>query len=160
MQDRSKNILLFVFTMFVSVIFLQSLYFKYTNSLETQYIFGTLNDWAGSYGFNGLFSSKGFFSQYLIATFELIASILLLVSYFLKKSVIHIIGALISLGVISGAIFFHLFTPLGVEVLNADGSMDGGELFYLSCGVWVSAGVLLFLRRKEILEMYHTSKFW
>ena len=30
--------------------------------------------------------------------------------------------------VISGAIFFHLFTPLGVQVRNADGSLEG-ELF-------------------------------
>ena len=28
------------------------------------------------------------------------------------------------MGVISGAIFFHLFTPLGVAVINADGTVQ------------------------------------
>ena len=37
-----------------------------------------------------------------------------------------------------GAIFFHLFTPLGVAVVNTDGSSDGGELFLLACGVWLA----------------------
>ncbi|MBL8157361.1 MAG: hypothetical protein JNM70_24535, partial [Anaerolineae bacterium] len=56
-------------------------------------------------------------------------------------------GAAMALGVISGAIFFHLFTPLGVAVINADGSSDGGELFALACGVWLASAALLALRR-------------
>ena len=48
---------------------------------------------------------------------------------------------------VSGAIFFHLFTPLGVAVRNADGSSDGGELFALACGVWLSCALLLWMRR-------------
>ncbi len=146
--------------MYISIIFIQSLFFKYSDSPETQYIFGVLDDWAGRYGFNGIFSVNGIFSQYVVATSELIASILLLVGYFLKKPLVNAGGAGMSLGVISGAIFFHLFTPLGIEVLNADGSKDGGELFYLSCGVWISAGILIFLHRKEFLEAYRTREFW
>ena len=52
---------------------------------------------------------------------------------------------------ISGAIFFHLFTPQGVAVVNtdgsSDGSSDGGKLFMLACGVWVACALLLWLRR-------------
>ena len=52
---------------------------------------------------------------------------------------------------ISGAIFFHLFTPLGVQVRNTDGSLDGGELFALACGVWLAAAAtLLVLRRRSV----------
>ncbi len=160
MSNRPNQIIHFILTMYISIIFIQSLFFKYTDSPETQYIFGTLNEWAGTYGFIGIFSTKGIFSQYIVATSELIASIFLLVGYFFKKIVIHTMGAIMSLGVISGAIFFHLFTPLGIEVLNADGSKDGGELFYLSCGVWVSVGILLILRRKEFLDAYRSRKFW
>ena len=61
------------------------------------------------------------------------------------------IGALVSLGVISGAILFHLFTPLGVSVLNADGTRDGGLLFSLACGVWISAAILLFMSRQTVV---------
>ena len=55
-----------------------------------------------------------------------------------------------AMGVISGAIFFHLFTPLGVSVLNADGTHDGGELFALACGVWLASAALLWLGRDTI----------
>jgi hypothetical protein len=56
------------------------------------------------------------------------------------------------MGVISGAIFFHLFTPLGVQVLNTDGTLDGGELFALACGVWISAAAILYLRRQVLVS--------
>ena len=55
-----------------------------------------------------------------------------------------------ALGVITGALFFHIFTPLGVQVLNADGTRDGGELFALACGVWVASALILVLRRKDV----------
>lgn len=152
MQSRSRSILLFVLTAYVAFVFIQSLFFKYTNSPETQYIFGTLNAWAGTLGAPGLFAPNGIFSQYVIGTFELIASTILLVGYFLRKPVVHAAGSLMSLGVISGAIFFHLFTPLGVQVLNTDGTLDGGELFTLACGVWVSSLIILLLRRQEVLN--------
>jgi hypothetical protein len=64
-----------------------------------------------------------------------------------------VLGAAMSLGVISGAIFFHLFTPLGVQVLNADGTKDGGQLFALACGVWVSSAIILLLQKAFILEI-------
>lgn len=159
MQSRSRSILLFVLTAYVAFVFIQSLFFKYTNSPETQYIFGTLNAWAASLGAPGLFAPNGIFSQYVIGTFELIASSILLIGYFLKKPVIHAAGALMSLGVISGAIFFHLFTPLGVQVLNTDGTLDGGELFSLACGVWVASFLILLLRRAEVMQAIQRRKF-
>jgi hypothetical protein len=57
------------------------------------------------------------------------------------------------LGVISGAIFFHLFTPLGVAVVNADGTGDGGQLFMMACGVWISCLGLLVIRRELLLNL-------
>jgi hypothetical protein len=58
-----------------------------------------------------------------------------------------------ALGVISGAIFFHLFTPLGVSVLNTDGSRDGGLLFAMACGVWIAAATLLVTNRDLLLSL-------
>jgi hypothetical protein len=62
-------------------------------------------------------------------------------------------GALMALAVISGAVFFHLFTPLGVQVMNTDGSLDGGELFALACGVWIASAGILALRRSDLLAL-------
>lgn len=141
----------FVFVIFIAFVFIQSLFFKFTDSPETQYIFGTLDAWAGTLGFAGVFAPGGIFSQYVIGSFELIASVALLASLVPTLRGIRPWAALLALGVISGAIFFHLFTPLGVSVLNA----DGGELFGLACGVWVSAAVLIVLNRDRLPIIGH-----
>lgn len=149
-MQRSRNTALWALTVYITFVFVQSLFFKFTDSPETQYIFGTLDSWAGGLGFPGLFAPHGIFSQYVVGTAELIASCTLLVGAIAKKPVLQGAAALLSLGVISGAIFFHLFTPLGVQVRNADGTLDGGELFALACGVWVSAAAIAFLLRAQL----------
>lgn len=140
----------FVFVIFIAFVFIQSLFFKFTNSPETQYIFSTLDAWAFGFGFGGVFAPNGIFSQYVIGTFELIASVALLASLVPSLRGIRPWAALLALGVISGAIFFHLFTPLGISVLNTDGTQDGGELFALACGVWISAAMLIFFNRDRL----------
>lgn len=160
MSNRIKPIALFVLTAYIAFVFIQSLFFKFTNSPETQYIFGALDGWTRSLGFPGLFTRNGIFSQYVVGTFELIASLTLLTGLILRKPVIHAAGALMGLGVISGAIFFHLFTPLGVQVLNADGTLDGGELFMLACGVWLSSAAILILRRHDIRQAIAERRFF
>jgi len=151
-SSRNQKIALWLLSVVVIFIFVQSLFFKFTDSPETQYIFGTLDKWGASLGFPGLFAHTGIFSQYVVGTGELIASGLLLVGLVAQKPLIQVLGALVSIGVISGAIFFHLFTPLGVQVLNTDGTYDGGELFSLACGVWISSAVILLLRKEVILQ--------
>jgi uncharacterized membrane protein YphA (DoxX/SURF4 family) len=142
-----------VLTIYIAFVFIQSLFFKFTDSPETQYIFGTLEAWGASLGWAGLFAPSGIFSQYVVGTGELIASALLLAGLIPALRLLRALGALLAIGVISGAIFFHLFTPLGVSVLNADGSHDGGELFALACGVWVAAAILLVLSRATITDV-------
>ena len=39
-----------VLTLYIGFVFIQSLFFKFTNSPETQYIFGTLDTWAAGFG--------------------------------------------------------------------------------------------------------------
>lgn len=150
-STRFRNGLLTVLTVYIAFVFVQSLFFKFSNSPETQYIFGTLDAWGASLGFPGLFAPSGIFSQYVVGSMELVASALLLAGLLLRKPWVHALGALMALGVISGALFFHLFTPLGVQVRNTDGSLDGGELFALACGVWLAAAGILALRRLDVL---------
>ncbi len=136
-------------TAYVAFVFVQSLFFKFSGSPETVYIFqGKLDPWAASLGFPGLFAPGGLFSANVVGGFELIASVLLIAGALMASNrTLQVLGAAMGLGVISGAIFFHLFTPLGVAVVNTDGSSDGGELFMLACGVWISCALLLWLRR-------------
>jgi hypothetical protein len=136
-------------TLFVAFVFIQSLFFKFTGSPETVYIFeAKLDPWAASLGFSGVFAPGGIFSAKVVGTFELVASLLLLAGAAMaRQRAVQVVGAAMGLGVISGAIFFHLFTPLGVAVINTDGSSDGGELFMLACGVWISCALLLWMRR-------------
>lgn len=140
-------------TLYIAFVFIQSLFFKFTDSPETQYIFGTLDAWGASLGWPGLFAPTGIFSQYVVGTGELIASIMLLLALMPRFRFLRPLGAVMAIGVISGAIFFHLFTPLGVSVLNTDGTRDGGELFALACGVWVAAAALLLLSREAITDL-------
>ena len=50
----------------------------------------------------------------------------------IRQVQVQVLGAAMGLGVISGTIFFHLVTPLGVAVVNADGSSDGAN-----CSRWL-----------------------
>lgn len=128
-----------------SMVFLDSLRFKFTNAPETQTIFGKLNDWAVSFGADGLFAQTGLFSQYVIGTAELFAAALLLIGIHPAFRRLQAVGALIAFAVMSGAVNFHLWTPLGIDPNN-----DGGGLFFMAVVVWLTSAGLIFLRRKEL----------
>ena len=127
---------------FVIFVFLQSLFFKFTGSEETEIIFSTIAVWMNTVGLDFIAPTFESIGGYLIGGAELIASILLIIPGTRR------LGAVLGLGVISGAIFFHLFTPLGVDrIIDAAGNTDGGILFYMACGVWISC-VLIFILSK------------
>ncbi len=130
-----KQVSVLVLSLYIAFVFVQSLFFKFTGSPESIYIFSTLRDWSGIAIFEP-------FGRWLIGTSELVASILL----FIPR--LRIWGAGMALAIISGAIVFHLFTPLGIEIMG-----DGGLLFALACGVWISSAIILFLSRSEVLAL-------
>jgi uncharacterized membrane protein YphA (DoxX/SURF4 family) len=107
-----------------AVILLQTLYFKFSGAEESVYIFSRLGlePWG----------------RYATGTAELIASILLLIECRAW------LGALLALGIISGAIVAHL-TVLGIVVKD-----DGGLLFGLAVAVFVASAVVVFLHRRQI----------
>lgn len=144
-MDKIKQYLPHALAVFCSAIFLDSLRYKFTDHPNTQEIFGRLNEWAASWGADGLFAHSGLFSQYVIGTAELVASVALLLGILARFRRLQGFGALLGLAVMTGAISFHLFTPLGIDPNN-----DGGGLFMAACGVWLSCAVLVFLRRKEL----------
>jgi uncharacterized membrane protein YphA (DoxX/SURF4 family) len=122
------NVVVWILRLASAIVLLQTLFFKFTAAPESVYIFTKvgMEPW-------GRIGS---------GVVELIASILIL--YPRTTS----IGALLALGTISGAIFFHL-TKLGIVVQN-----DGGQLFILACIVFVCCAILLILFRKQIISFF------
>lgn len=132
-------------SLFMAAVFLDSLRYKFTDHPKTQVIFGRLNGWTTDLGLPGLFARTGLFSQYVIGSIELLASTLLVVGLLPRFRHLQAAGALAGLLVMSGAISFHLFTPLGVDPNN-----DGGGLFAAACVNLVAAVLLLgVFRRRE-----------
>lgn len=135
-------------SVFASVIFLDSLRYKFTDHPNTQEIFGRLDGWAGALGLPGLFGHTGLFSQYVIGTAELFASALLLIGLMPRFRRLGGVGALIGFAVMSGAVNFHLFTPLGIDPNN-----DGGGLFKAAVVVWLTTLALIVIRREELFAL-------
>ncbi|MEM8826478.1 MAG: hypothetical protein AAF205_00430 [Pseudomonadota bacterium] len=142
-----KKYIPIVATLFVCFVFIQSLFFKFAGGApEPAHIFGTLDEWAAGFGLGGWFANDGIFGRYAIGTVELIASTLLLLALLPAMRKLRPFGALIGLGTMTGAIFFHLFTPLGIEVLG-----DGGTLFIMACITWLCCLYLLVTSRHLVL---------
>lgn len=143
MLKNKKIIFISVLSIWISFVFIQSLFFKFTNAPETQHIFETLDIWANdTFGLEGLFLPPGIFNAYVIGSAELVASLLLLFRLISKKEIFTLLGSVLGMGIMTGAISFHLFTPLGVNVQG-----DGGTLFTMACTVWVSCAVLVFMHK-------------
>lgn len=135
--------------LFMAVIFLDSLRYKFTDHPKTQVIFGKLDLWAASLGAGGLFGHTGLFSQYVIGAIELLASTLLIVGLHPRFKPLQAGGALAGLLVMVGAVSFHLFTPLGTDPNN-----DGGGLFLAACvNLAFAMGLLFVFRRGALVEL-------
>lgn len=123
-----KNpIILWIIKLTAVVILLQTLYFKFTAAEESVYIFQTL----GIEPFGRIGSG----------VVELIASILLLIPR------TTLLGALLGLGTMLGAIFSHIFV-LGIEVQH-----DGGTLFILAVITLLCCLILVYTERNKIPEL-------
>ncbi|MEY8848719.1 DoxX family membrane protein [Psychroserpens sp. XS_ASV72] len=108
----------------VAIILIQTLRFKFTAHPDSVYIFTKV----------GLEP----FGRIGIGIAELIAGILLL----FRKTAWA--GALLTLGILGGAIMMHL-TTLGIEVNN-----DKGVLFTTALVTFVLSGIIAYLYRKDI----------
>ncbi|HPF14911.1 MAG: DoxX family membrane protein [Planctomycetes bacterium] len=106
-----------------AIIFLQTLYFKFSGAPESVWIFTKLGvePWG----------------RFAAALSELVAAILLLIPATAR------LGALMGLGIISGALASHLFV-LGIVIQD-----DGGLLFGLAVTTFVACAGLLVGGRKR-----------
>ncbi len=130
-----------ILALFVAFVFLQSLFFKFAEIFSepadiTVYIFSTVGDWIGSLGLPALGEAFIAYGGIVIGLAELIASVLILIT------ATRFWGALIGFGVMSGAIFFHVFTPLGLFPYTDLSCLEAGcpqekALFFMACAVWL-----------------------
>ena len=120
-------IALWILRIMAAVIMLQTLFFKFSGSEESIYIFTHIGmePW-GRIGTGVL---------------ELVASVLIL---YPKTT---FLGAALAMGLMAGAIWFHL-TKLGIEV-----QQDGGLLFFYALAVFVCSAVLLFVYRQDMISI-------
>ena len=124
---KPLHLFFWILRLAVAVILLQTLFFKFTASEESVYIFSTIGmePW-GRIG---------------TGVRELIAALLLLIPRTTA------IGAFLATGLMSGALFFH-FTTLGIEV-----KADGGLLFVYALIVLVCALILLVVHQSQITQL-------
>lgn len=122
-----KNLLSMGLQLLIAVIYLQTLYFKFMAHPDSVYIFSQLG--AEPYGRIGL------------GVIELVTAVLILVPR------TKIWGLMISLGIITGAIFSHLL----VIGLNVQG--DSGVLFGLAIVVLLATLLLLWMHQAEVQNL-------
>lgn len=123
-QNNMKKYLPLALRISVAVILIQTLRFKFLAHPDSVYIFETVG--LEPYGRIG------------IGIIELIAGILLLI----KETAWA--GALLTIGVIGGAIVMHL-TLLGVDIKG-----DGGLLFGMAVLTFIFSIIIAYIYRKNI----------
>jgi uncharacterized membrane protein YphA (DoxX/SURF4 family) len=128
MPTKRANIFFWGLRILAALILLQTLFFKFSAAAESVYIFSTIGmePW-------GRIGS---------GVVELIAAILLLIPRTTA------IGALLGVGVMSGALFFHL-TRLGIVVMD-----DHGQLFVYALLVFFSCAILAWSFRRQLLVFF------
>ena len=119
----TQSVISWILQLVVAVILFQTLFFKFTGAEESVYIFSTL----GVEPWGRIASGVA----------ELVAVALLLY----PPTVIY--GAVLALGVISGALASH--AKLGLVVKG-----DGGLLFMLAVIVFFSSLAIVYLRRADL----------
>ena len=145
-----KTKISWILSLFVAFIFVQSTFFKFSGAEETQIIFSTIGAWMGTIGLPAFLSQTfGTYGGYAVGSVELVATVLILL-----PATRHI-GASVSLVVMSGAIYFHLFTPLGIDrVIDHMGNTDGGALFFTAVAIWVSSAIVIALSGRTRLSAF------
>lgn len=115
-----------------AIVLLQSLFFKFTQAQESVYIFSQL-------GLEPI-------GRIVTGIAELIIGVLLI---FPATS---LFGAVLSVGIIGGAILLHLFV-LGIVVGD-----DGGLLFGLALIVFISSSVSIFIQRDKLISWFKSKR--
>lgn len=161
MPSTISKIASLIISLWISKVFLFSLPYKFTDHPDTQHIFSTIGQWMSDTINTTLGDFFTHFGAVLVGSVELIASCLLIAASLvwvlnavkITKSangyqMLYLLSGLLSSAIMAGAAFFHLFTPLGIEVIH-EGKNDGGSLFYAAVSIFFLGLVLAFINRPK-----------
>lgn len=133
-MQRALRLAPWALSAWIAYIYVWYLQYKFTGHPGSVDLFTTLTDWLG-------FAGHEKAMRIGTGSVELAASILL----FVPRA--QVFGAALSLAIMTGAIFFHLASPLGVDPYG-----DGGVLFKEACVTWLASVAILVLRRREAID--------
>jgi putative oxidoreductase len=136
-MNNNRKIVDWILRLVAASIMLQTLYFKFSASPESVYIFTQvgMEPWG----------------RIAVGILELVASVLLLVN------MTAWLGATLGLGLMMGAIGMHL-TILGITIPNPDGSNDGGQLLIYAVIVSVCSLLILLFRKDQLMTLLRLRK--
>ncbi len=134
-MDRTLKLLTWPAALFIAGILLWYEQFKLTGNQGSVELFQTLADWLFIPAYEKPFRLG-------VAVAEIVASVLVMIP------ATRVAGAGFALAIMSGAIFFHVVSPLGIDPYN-----DGGVLFKQACAVWACAAFILFAYRAEAVTL-------
>jgi hypothetical protein len=162
-MSRIVPVVSWIISLWICKVFLSSIPYKFSGHPDTEHIFSTIGLWIQdiiSVPLGELFIVYG---AIVVGSAELIvSSILLLPAVFfilswvgiVKKTgyraYFHGVGGLLASMVMAGAAFFHIATPLGIEVLH-NGVSDHGSLFYAALSILV-LGLVMALLNFQIIR--------
>src|SRR5690348_9022793 len=129
--SRAQTVVSWALQLLVAGILLQTLFFKFSAAEESVFIFSSVGRFLQLPGVE----PWGRIGSGLV---ELIASLLLIVP------ATAALGAIVTIGVMAGALASHLLI-LGIEVKG-----DGGLLFALALTALVGSAIVLVIRRAQI----------
>ena len=130
--DRMLKWLSWVPALYAAQIMLWYEQFKLTGAEGSVMLFSILADWLWIGGYEKPFRLS-------VAIAEIAASVLVV----LPRT--RMWGAALSFGIISGAIFFHVFSPVGIDPFD-----DGAQLFKEAVAVWFASAFILVVMRNEV----------
>lgn len=133
-SSRVLGLLPWALAAWIAYVFVWYLQYKFTGHEGSVWLFTVLTDWLGLHGHEQAM-------RIAVGSTELLAALLCL------SRPVQAIGAALSAGIMAGAIFFHLASPLGIDPYG-----DGGVLFTEACATLAAALLLVWTRRDEALR--------
>lgn len=131
-MNRVHRLLTWPAALYIAGILLWYEQYKLTGNPGSVWLFTVLTDWLYLDGHEKAF-------RLFVASMEIVASVSVVLPW------TRMWGAILALGVMSGAIFFHVVSPLGIDPYH-----DGGALFQEACTVWLCAAFILLSYRAEV----------
>jgi hypothetical protein len=134
-MNRLLEWLAWALAAWIAFVFVWYLQFKFTGDDGSVWLFTILTDWLGFHGHEKIMRIG-------TGSMELVASMLLF------DRPLQVVGAVLAFCIMSGAIFFHLISPLGIDPYG-----DGGVLFKQACSVWIGSLVILAIRHRDAVAL-------